>query len=156
MQIPVAIYRNIWFQELSIEIDKTKILGREMDIAPRTMSHIIKEEFGLGVFKRQTGRLTIALKENKGGGKWDAGYCCTVKSVTKKSSLDEKDFAMEETFYKENDKVYARSSKEALKLVPRIEQGSWFGGECPKTASFLYIFVKRTLKQRRENIGKTF
>ena len=42
-------------------------MAQEMDIAPRTMSCIIKQDLGLGAFKRQTGQhLTIALKENRG------------------------------------------------------------------------------------------
>ena len=36
-----------------------------MDITPRTISHIIKQDLGVGALKRQTGRLTIALKENR-------------------------------------------------------------------------------------------
>ena len=36
---------------------------------------------------------------------------------------DEKNFTVEETFNKQNDRVYAMSSKEAHKLMPRIKQG---------------------------------
>jgi hypothetical protein len=37
---------------------------------------------------------------------------------------DEKMFSMEETSNKQNDRVYAWSSKEAHKLVPRIKPAS--------------------------------
>ena len=58
------------------------------------MSRIIKQDLGLGSFKQQTGhRLTVAIKVNR------------------------------KTFNKQKDRVYARSSKEARKLVPRIERG---------------------------------
>ena len=41
-------------------------MTREMDIALRTMSHIIKQDLGLGAFKQQTRQcLTIALKEDR-------------------------------------------------------------------------------------------
>ena len=47
-------------------VRKQKIMAREVDIAPRTMSHIIQQDWGLGAFKRQTGeRVNIALKENR-------------------------------------------------------------------------------------------
>jgi hypothetical protein len=38
----------------------------EMDIVPRTMSRIIKQDLGLGAFKQETGQcLTVVLKENR-------------------------------------------------------------------------------------------
>ena len=61
-----------------------------MDIAPRTMSCIIKQDLELGAFKRQTGqRLIIALKENREKNQ-DAFCRSTVKGFTKKSSLQVK------------------------------------------------------------------
>ena len=40
-------------------------MAREMDIAPRSMSRIIKQDLGLKAFKRQTRqRLNVALKED--------------------------------------------------------------------------------------------
>ena len=37
-----------------------------MDIVPRTMSHIIKQDLGLRAFKQPTlQQLTVALKENR-------------------------------------------------------------------------------------------
>lgn len=45
-------------------VRKQRIMAREMNIAPRTMSRIIKQDLGLGAFRRQTGqRLTINLKK---------------------------------------------------------------------------------------------
>ena len=64
-------------------------MARQMDIAPRTMSHIIKQDLGVGAFKHQTGQcLTIVLKENR---EKNQDTCSrTVKSITKKSSLQMK------------------------------------------------------------------
>jgi hypothetical protein len=58
-------------QELTkIPSENKKIMGWEKDIAPKTVSRIIKQDLGLGAFKQQTGQcLTIALKGNKGGKK---------------------------------------------------------------------------------------
>ena len=36
---------------------------------------------------------------------------------------DERSFTVEETFNKQNDRVYAQSFKEIRELVPRIERG---------------------------------
>ena len=72
-------------------------------------------------FKRQTGqRLTIALKENWGGGRLRR-LLYTKQSYKEILFRDEKNFTVEETFNKQNDGVYARPSKEARKLVPRVE-----------------------------------
>ena len=63
---------------------------------------------------------------------------------------------MEETFNKQNDRVYAWSSKKDRELVPRIQLGHYPGlGECPMTASLLYIFVKMALEQDIKNKNKT-
>ena len=70
---------------------KQKIVAREMGIVPRTVSRIIKQDLGLRAFKRQTRRLTFALKENRN--KKDA-CCCTEKSVKHKSSLQMKHFLL--------------------------------------------------------------
>ena len=41
-------------------------------------------------------------------------------------------------FNKQNDRVYARSSKESRQLTTRIDELQWwFGGKCPLTALFL-------------------
>ena len=91
----------------------------KMDIVLRTMSHIIKGDLGCGALK-QGESLTIALKENRIKKKQDTHCCCMVKSITKKSSLQmKKMFTVEETFNKQNNRVYARSSKKVCKLVPR-------------------------------------
>ena len=85
-------------------------------------NHGLHYQIRLGSFKQQTGQcLTVALKENRKKNK-DACCHCTVKSVTKNSSLHmKKIFTVEETFNKQNDRVYAQLFKEAHELVPRIE-----------------------------------
>ena len=62
-----------------------------MDIAPRTISRIIKQELGLAAFKRQTEqRLSVALKVNRKQKTQDTSCRSTEKNVTKKSSLQMK------------------------------------------------------------------
>ena len=55
-------------QKLTKILSKNKkIMAQEMDIAPRTMNRIIKQDLGLVAFKRQIGQpLTVALYENRG------------------------------------------------------------------------------------------
>ena len=67
-----------------------------MDIAPRTINHIIRQDLGLGAFKRQTGGFffnTVALKENRKEKK---------KIITKNLFIDETFFSVEEIFNKRN------------------------------------------------------
>ena len=64
-----------------------------MDIALRNMNCIIKKDLGLGALKQQIEQsLTIAFKENSG--KNQDAFCCMVKSVIKKSSLQMKNFLL--------------------------------------------------------------
>jgi len=51
-----GIYRN--------SLHKQKIITREMKIPPKTMSRIMKEDLGLGVYRRSTGQwLTESLRQ---------------------------------------------------------------------------------------------
>jgi hypothetical protein len=55
-------------QELTKILSKNKeIMTWEIDIVPKTLSRIIKQDLGLGAFKRQTEqRLTVAFRGNRG------------------------------------------------------------------------------------------
>lgn len=73
-------------------VRKQKIMAQEMSIAPRTMSRIIKQDLGLGAFKRQTGqRLTFDLKKI-GRKNRSSCYPYTVVVGTKKFCLPMKKF----------------------------------------------------------------
>ena len=95
-----------------------------MDIGPRTMSRIIKQDLGLGAFKLQTGqRLTVALKENR---KKSRRLLMYGKECQKEFLFtDENNFTVEETFNKQNDTVFAQSSKEACNVMLRFELGHY-------------------------------
>jgi hypothetical protein len=60
-------HRLLLGQELTEILPRTKkIMAWEIDIAPRTMSRIIKQDLGLGPFKRQAEQcFTVVLKDNK-------------------------------------------------------------------------------------------
>ncbi len=105
---------------------KQNILAREMNISLRTISRILNEGLGLKAYKRRTGHLlTPALKE--------------IRRVRAKALLkryagdkyrqilfsDEKIFTIEEKINRQNERVYAHSSKEAGAKVRRVERGHY-------------------------------
>jgi hypothetical protein len=60
--------------EIMSKNKKTKIMAREMDIAPTTTSCIIKQDLGLGAFIQQTGQCLIVALRKIWGKNQDA--CC--------------------------------------------------------------------------------
>ena len=81
--------------------------------------------------------------------------CSTVHSSD--DPPDEKIFTAEETFSKQNDRVYAQSSKEARKLVPRIEQDHYpasvmFWGDSVTSLHFCEKGVKIAARNYQRNI----
>lgn len=107
-------------------VRKQKILSREMKIAPRTMSRILKDDLGLAAYKRRTGHfLTDNLKKNR---------VVKSKQLLKRYAkgghrkilfTDEIFFTIEQHFNKQNDRIYAHSSKEASQLVDRVQRGHY-------------------------------
>lgn len=103
---------------------KQKILSREMKIKPRTLSRIIKDDLKLGAYRRYTGHTlnrTLMSKRVDRSKKLLARYA----GGKHKNILftDEKIFTIEEHFNKQNDRVYAHSSKEASQVVERVQRG---------------------------------
>jgi transposase len=107
-------------------VRKQKILSREMKIAPRTMSRILKDDLGLAAYKRRTGHfLTDNLKKNR---------VVKSKQLLKRYAkgghrkilfTDEKIFTIKQHSNKQNDRIYAQSSKEASQLVDRVQRGHY-------------------------------
>lgn len=103
---------------------KQKIMAREMALSKMSMSRIIKQDLGLGAYKKHTGHLlTVALKQIRRV----RSKCLLDKYAQgmhrKILFTDEKIFTVEEKFNKQNDRVYAKSSKEAAELVPKVQKG---------------------------------
>ncbi|KAL4096580.1 hypothetical protein QTP88_021506 [Uroleucon formosanum] len=82
---------------------KQKIMDREMKIPPRTMSRIIKEDLGLGAYRRSTGQATRTKKLLHRYAK--NGH----RQILKK-------------FNRQNDRVYAHNSREAAEKIQRVER----------------------------------
>lgn len=103
---------------------KQKILSREMGISVCSISRIIKHDLGLQAYKRHTGHLlTVALKEQRKR-KSKALRRQHAKNAHRRILFtDEKIFTVEESFNKQNDRVYALSSRHASELVPKVQRG---------------------------------
>lgn len=103
---------------------KQKIMAREMKITQKSMSRIIKKDLGLGAFKRRTGQLlTPTIKKNR----IVRSKRLLVKYADNRHRkilfTDEKIFTIQEKFNRQNDRIYAHSSREASELVSRVEKG---------------------------------
>lgn len=103
---------------------KQKILSREMQISQKSMSRIIKQDLGLSAYKRHTGHLLTAALKEKRKQKSKALYRRYAKNAHRQVLFsDEKIFTVEESFNRQNDRVYASSSKKASEIIPRVERG---------------------------------
>lgn len=110
------IYRN--------PLRKQQIMSREMNISKVSISRIIKYDLGLRAYKRHTGHLLTAALKQKRKQKSKALIRQYAKNRHRKIMFtDEKIFTVEESFNKQNDRVYAQSSLQANELVPRVQRG---------------------------------
>lgn len=103
---------------------KQQILARELTVSTRTMSRIVKDDLHMRAYRRSTGHLlTPALREirltrAKRLLQWHARNGHENILFT-----DEKIFTIEESYNRQNDKIYAHSSQEAKEIVPRVQRG---------------------------------
>lgn len=141
---------------------KQKILAREMNTSARTMSRIIGEDLGLRAYRRATGHLlTPSLK--KGRKERSKALLSRYAGNLHRKILftDEKIFTVEEKLNKQNDRVYATSSKEAAKAAKKVERGHhpssvmvWWGvsWEGVTTLHFCDQGVKMKAKTYQEDV----
>lgn len=105
-------------------IRKQKILSREMKIPARTLSRIIKQDLKLGAYRRYTGH---ALNQSLQLKRVDRSKRLLSRYAGERHRnilfTDEKIFTIEEHYNKQNDKVYAHSSKEAAQVVGKVQRG---------------------------------
>lgn len=103
---------------------KQKIMALEMNVSARSMSRMLKQDLKLGAYRRSTGHLlNDRLKEIRRlrAKKLLSRY--GQKKYQKILFTDEKIFTVEESYNKQNDKVYARSSKEASAIIGKVQRG---------------------------------
>lgn len=103
---------------------KQKIMAREVQISTRSMSRLITKDLKMGAYRRSTGhRLTVNLRRIRE---------TRARELLRRHAngdhrnilfTDEKIFTVEQKFNKQNDRVYAHSSREAAEVVPKVERG---------------------------------
>lgn len=103
---------------------KQSILSREMNISARSLSRLIREDLGLRAYRRYTGH-TLNSRLKKMRKERSKVLLRRYGDEAYRSILftDEKIFTIEEKFNRQNDRVYARSSREATEMVGRVERG---------------------------------
>lgn len=103
---------------------KQKILSRELEISTRSMSRLIRDDLHMKAYRRSTAHmLTPRLKEIRHERCKRLLLWHATNGHENILFTDEKIFTVEEVFNKQNDKVYATSSEEAKKTVPRVQRG---------------------------------
>ena len=133
-------------------------MAQEIDIVPRNMSRIIKQDLGLS--NDQTGqRLTVSFKENRGGESRHLLLLYSKERYNEILFIGEGNFTVEEAFENQNDGVYARSSKEARELAPMIERSDYPASVmvwCDDVTSLRFCGkgVKTAVINYRQNIFK--
>lgn len=103
---------------------KQKIMVKEMEISPRSMSRLIRDDLGMRAYRRSTGHLlTPALREIRM--KRSKQLLSRYAGEAHRNILftDEKIFTVEESFNRQNDRVYARNSKEASEVIHKVQRG---------------------------------
>lgn len=132
-------------------------MSREMGISARSMSRLIKHDLHMSAYRRITGqRLTASLKQIRVQRAEallrryaDGGHRSILFS-------DEKMFNIEEKFNRQNDKIYAHSSREAQEKIGRVERGHhpssimvWWGVSYEGTTKI--HFCQQGVKTRANN-----
>ena len=102
---------------------KQKRMSAEMGVSTRSMSRILREDLGLGAYRRCVSHmLTPKLKEIR------RTRCAALlqrfpgKKYRKILFSDEKIFTIEEKFNRQNDRVYAHNCYEAKENAPRVQR----------------------------------
>ncbi|RVE53060.1 hypothetical protein evm_002358 [Chilo suppressalis] len=104
---------------------KQKLLALQMELSRTTVKRVLNKDLGLRAYRRKTGHrlnarlMDLRLKRCRALLKRYAGK----KNIGKNLFSDEKIFTVEESYNKQNDKVYAHSSEEASNRIPRVQRG---------------------------------
>lgn len=114
-------------------VRKQSVMAREMNISKRSMSRLLSEDLGLRAYRRRTGHYLDARLKNQRVLKCRRLLQRHAHNGHRRILFtDEKIFTIEESFNRQNDKVYASTSQEARKKVPKVQRAhhpSSVGGE---------------------------
>lgn len=143
-------------------VRKQKLMALQMGVSRKTVKQVLNEDLSLRAYKKKSGHLlntrlkAIRLKRSR----------VLLKRYAKNRHrdilfTDEKIFDIEEKYNKQNDRVYARSSEEAGKKVPRVQHGHhpssvmvWLGVSYygPTEVHFCEKGVKTSAKVYQETV----
>lgn len=105
-------------------VRKQSVMARELNISKRSMSRLLSEDLGLKAYRRSTGHyLDARLKKQR------VLKCRRLLQRYAHNGhrrilfTDEKIFTIEESFNRQNDRVYASSSREAREKAPKVQRG---------------------------------
>jgi len=105
-------------------VRKQSVMSREMNIPKRSMSRLLTEDLGVRAYRRSTGHfLTPRLMQQR---ERKCRRLLQRYANNKHRTIlftDEKIFTIEESFNRQNDRVYASSSREARQTVPKVQRG---------------------------------
>lgn len=107
-------------------VRKQKILALQMGLSRTTIKRVLNEDLGLRAYRKKTGHFLnerlkkIRLERSRALLRRYAG-----KKYREILFSDEKIFNIEESYNKQNDKVYAHSSEEASARIPRVQRGHY-------------------------------
>ena len=141
---------------------KQKIMAREMGMSKRSMFRLIRDDLKMRAYRRTTGQRLNASRKKIRLDRAKALLARYADGQHRKILFtDEKIFTIEEKFNKQNDRVYARSSREAKKKVGRVQRGHhpasvvvWWGISYDGTTKlhFCEQGVKTKAKNYQEDI----
>jgi len=103
---------------------KQKSLSRELNLLPRSKSHLIRDNLHMRAYWRSKGHfLTPALKVIRQTRTERLLQWHAENGQENILFTDEKIFTIEEQYNRQNDKIYAQISREAKEKVPRAQRG---------------------------------
>lgn len=105
-------------------VRKQKVMALQMGLSRMTIKRVLNEDLGLRAYRKRTAHmLNKRLKKIR----MERSRVLLKRYAGKKHReilfSDEKIFNVEESFNKQNDRVYGPSSEEAGKRIPRVQRG---------------------------------
>lgn len=105
-------------------VRKQKLLAIQMTVKRSSLKKIINDDLGLHAYRRRKGHLLNARLKAMRLARSRALLKQYAQNGHRKILFtDEKIFTVEENFNRQNDRVYAKNSKEASMIAPRVQRG---------------------------------
>ncbi|KAJ4434476.1 hypothetical protein ANN_23038 [Periplaneta americana] len=104
-------------------VRKQSVMAREVNMSQRSMSRLLSEDLGLRAYRRSTGHYLDARLKKQRVLKCRRLLQRYVNNGHRRILFtDEKIFTIEESFNRQNDRVYASCSREAREKAPKVQR----------------------------------